>query len=153
MLLAAMAKPDKIKGLVGIASAVDFLSRRFESLPDKIKKEVESTGKWILPSQHSEVEPYVLDLRVIEEARQHILQQKQLYSIHCPVRLIHGMKDSDVPYQVSLDLVNRLESDDVQVTLIKDGGHRLSDVRNLQFLTRTLGHLIEQVNHSEKCSL
>ena len=152
MLLAAMAKPDKIMGLVGIASAVDFLSRRYESLPDKIKKEVESTGNWIIPSQYSE-EPYVLDLRVIEEARQHILQEKELYPIHCPVRLIHGMKDSDVPYHVSLDLVNQLESDDVQVTLIKDGGHRLSDVHNLQFLTRTLGHLIEQVKHSEKCSL
>ncbi|XP_078355055.1 palmitoyl-protein thioesterase ABHD10, mitochondrial-like [Oculina patagonica] len=153
MLLAAMAKPDQIKGLVGIASAVEFLQRRYDSLPDTIKTEVESTGKWIIPSEYSSEEPYVLDLRVIKEARQHILKENELYPIHCPVRLIHGMKDSTVPYQVSLDLVNQLESDDVHVTLIKDGGHRLSDVSNLQFITRTLGNLIDKVKHDEQCSL
>lgn len=107
-----------------------------------------TAGKWILPSQHTE-EPYVLDSIVIEEARQHILQEKELYPICCPVRLLHGMKDGDVPYQVSLDLVNQLESDDVQLTLIKDGGHRLSDAHNLQLLTKTLGHLIDQVKQSD----
>lgn len=154
MLLVAMTKPDQIKGLVGIASAVDFLSRRFDNLPDAIKTEVESTGKWIIPTEHSE-EPYVLDLKVIEEARQYILKENELYPIHCPVRLIHGMKDNDVPYQVSLDLVNQIESNDVHVTLIKDGGHRLSDVGNLQFITRTLGNLIDtcKVKHGEQCSL
>ena len=108
MLLVAMTKPDQIKGLVGIASAVDFVSRRFDNLPDAIKTEVESTGKWIIPTEHSE-EPYVLDLKIIEEARQHILKENELYPIHCPVRLIHGMKDNDVPYQVSLDLVNQID--------------------------------------------
>lgn len=152
MLLVAMTKPDQIKGLVGIASAVDFLSRRYNNLPDAIKTEVESTGKWIIPTEHSE-EPYVLDLKVIKEARQHILKENELYPIHCPVCLIHGMKDSDVPYQVSLDLVNQLESNDVHVTLIKDGGHRLSDVGSLQFITRTLGNLIDKVKHGEECSL
>lgn len=152
MLLVAMTKPDQIKGLVGIASAVDFLSHRYDSLPDTIKTDVETTGKWIIPTEHNQ-EPYVLDLKVIEEARRHILPENELYPIHCPVRLIHGMKDSDVPYQVSLDLVNQFESNDVHVTLIKDGGHRLSDVGNLQFIMRTLGILIDKVNCDEQCSL
>lgn len=152
MLLVAMTKPDQIKGLVGIASAVDFLSRHYDNLPDSMKTDIKSTGKWIIPTGHSE-EPYILDLKVIEEARQHILQENELYPIHCPVCLIHGMKDSDVPYQVSLDLVNKLESNDVHVTLIKDGGHRLSDVGNLQFITTTLGNLIDKVKHDEQCSL
>ena len=152
MLLVAITKPAQIKGLVGIASAVDFLSRRYDNLPEAIKTEIESTGKWIIPTEHSE-EPYVLDLKVIEEARQHILKENELYPIHCPVRLIHGMKDNDVPYYVSLDLVNRLESNDVHVMLIKDGGHRLSDVGNLQFITRTLGNLIDRVKHDEHYSL
>lgn len=151
-LLVAVAKPTRIKGLVGIASAVDFLWRCYNNLPDTIKAEVESTGKWIIPSDYSE-EPYVLDLRVIKEAQQHILKENELYPIHCPVRLIHGMKDSTVPYQVSLDLVNKLESKDVHVTLIKDGGHRLSDVDNLQFITKTLGNLIDKVKHDEQSSL
>ena len=144
MLLVAMARPDQIKGLVGVASAVDFLSRRYDNLPDKTKAEVESTGKWVIPSEYSPNEPYVLDFKVIQEAREHILLGNELYPIHCPVRLIHGMKDKDVPYQVSLDLVKQLESSDIHLTLIKDGGHRLSEASNLQFLTRTLGHLIEQ---------
>ena len=147
-----MSKPDQIRGLIGIASAVDFVSRRYDTLSHEEKREVEATGKWILPSQHTE-EPYVLDSIVIEEARQHVLQEKELYPICCPVRLLHGMKDGDVPYQVSLDLVNQLESDDVQLTLIKDGGHRLSDAHNLQLLTKTLGHLIDQVKQSDLCSL
>ena len=153
MLLAAMARPDQIKGLVGVASAVDFLSRRYDNLPSDLKAVVETTGKWIIPSEYSVNEPYVLDFKVIEEARTHILQANEVYPINCPVHLIHGMKDKEVPYQVSLDLVNQLASNDVHVTLIKDGGHRLSDLNNLQFLTRTLGHLIEQVKHSEQCSL
>lgn len=152
MLLVAMTKPDQIKGLVGIASDVDFLSRRYDNLPDSIKTDIKSTGKWIIPTEHSK-EPYVLDLKVIEEARQHILQENELYPIHCPVCLIHGMKDSDVPYQVSLDLVNKLESNDVHAMLIKDGGHRLSDMGNLQFITTTLGNLIDKVKHDEQCSL
>lgn len=153
MLLVAMARPNQIKGLVGVASAVDFLSRRYDSLPKEIKAEVQSSGKWVIPSEYSPEEPYVLDLKVVHEAREHILPEKEMYPIHCPVRLIHGMKDKDVPHQVSLDLVKQLASTDVHVTLIKDGGHRLSDVNNLQFLTRTLGHLIEQVKHSEQCPL
>jgi len=151
MLLVAMARPDQIKGLVGVASAVDFLSRRYDNLPDNIRAEVESTGKWVIPSAYSPDEPYVLDFKVIQEARQHMLQENEVYSIYCPVRLIHGMKDKDVPYQVSLDLVNRLASRDINVTLIKDGGHRLSDLSNLQFLTRTLGNLIDQVKF--QCSM
>ena len=154
MLLVAMARPDQIKGLVGVASAVDFLSRRYDNLPDKVKAEVQSTGKWVIPSEYSPNEPYVLDFNVIQEARKHILQENELYPINCPVQLIHGMQDRDVPYQVSLDLVKKLASSDVHVTLVKDGGHRLSDTSNLQFLTRTLGHLVEQLlKHSEQCSL
>ena len=145
MLRVAIERPDQIKGLVGIASAVDFLSRRYDNLPSEIKAEVESTGKWIIPSEYSPKELYVLDFKVIKEARKHVLKENEVYPIHCPVRLIHGMKDKDVPYQVSLDIVEQLASNDVHVTLIKDGGHRLSDPGNLQFLTRTLGQLIEQV--------
>ena len=143
MLLVAMARQEQISGLVGIASAVDFLSRRFHNLPDNIKAEVKSTGKWLIHSEHSK-EPYVLDIKVIEEAEAHVLKQSK-YPIHCPVRLIHGMQDRDVPHRVSLDLVDQLESTDVQLTLFKSGGHRLSDQTNLQLITRMLGNLIDQL--------
>ena len=149
MLLVAMERLDQIKGLVGVACAADFLSRRYDNLPSKIKEEVESTGKWVIPSEYSPEKPYVLDFKVINEARKHILQENEMNPIQCPVRLIHGMKDNDVPYKVSLDVAKQLASNDVHVTLIKDGGHRLSDLSDLQFLTRTLGHLIEQVKHCE----
>ncbi|XP_068753098.1 palmitoyl-protein thioesterase ABHD10, mitochondrial-like [Montipora capricornis] len=146
MLLVAMARPGQIKGLLGVASAVDFLCRHYDRLPDSSKKDVESTGKWVIPSQYSPNEPYVLDLNVIQEARKYILPEGEVYPVHCPVRLIHGMQDKDVPYQVSLDLVKRLASSDVRVTLIKDGTHRLSDELNVQLLTGTLGCLIKHLN-------
>jgi len=154
MLLVAMVRSDQIKGLVGIACAVEPLSRCYDNLLDNIKAEVESTGKLVIPSQYGPGEPYVVDFKVIQEARQHVLHEDAVYSIHCPVHLIHGMKDKDVPYHVSLDLVNRLAGSDVHVTLIKDAGHddRLNDLSNLQVLTNVLGNLLEQVK-CEQCSL
>ena len=63
----------------------------------------------------------------------------------CPGRLIHGTADPDVPYTLSLDLMGRLESTDVEVTLVKGGGHRLSEPEDLDRLTRIVGALSDQV--------
>ena len=141
MLLVAMAIPERIKGLVGVATAVDFLCRRFDSLPEDVKKEVQATGKLIIPSSYGS-EPYHISLDVIEEARNHTLKGRMI-PIHCPVRLLHGMRDVEVPHTVSMDLVGQLQTEDVHLTLIKNGNHRLSDPANLKLLMKTLQDLIE----------
>ena len=141
MLLVAMAMPERIRGLVGVATAADFLWCRYDNLPEEVKREVNSTGKFVVPSSYSS-EPYQIHLSVIEESREHMLGDQKV-PVTCPVRLIHGMKDRDVPYTVSLDLVEQLESEDVCVTLVKGGEHRLSDPGSLKLLIRNLEDLIE----------
>ena len=64
--------------------------------------------------------------------------------LRCPVRLLHGIRDPDVPWETSLRLQDRLQSDDVQVLLVKDGDHRLSRPADLALLRRTLGGLLLQ---------
>jgi abhydrolase domain-containing protein 10 len=142
MLLVAMEIPHRIQGLVGIATAVDFVSRRFDSLPEESKEEIKSTGKWLFPSQYSE-KPYVLTWDMIKDARQHVLDDS--IPVHCPIRLIHGMKDEEVPYDVSLDVLKRVQSNDVNVTLVKDGSHRLSQPNNIHLITRTIEALIQEL--------
>ncbi|HMQ13591.1 MAG TPA: alpha/beta hydrolase, partial [Candidatus Competibacter phosphatis] len=63
--------------------------------------------------------------------------------IHCPVRLIHGMRDADVPWRISVQVAERLASSDVRVMLLKDGEHTLSREQDLILLTRTLGDMLD----------
>lgn len=140
MLLVAMDKPQQVCGLVGIACATDFVSRRYESLPEAVKTEIQTKGFWEFPSKYSE-DPYVLRWEVIEEARHHKLDDKKI-EICCPVRLLHGINDQDVPYIVSLDVCKQLQTSDVTVTFIKDGDHRLSDPKNLGIILKAVKELV-----------
>jgi dipeptidyl aminopeptidase/acylaminoacyl peptidase len=79
-------------------------------------------------------------LRLIEEGREHLLLRGPI-DIRCPVRLIHGEADEDVPWQVSRRLSEALRSDDVTLTLVKGGGHRLSEPADLE----RLGRMIESL--------
>ena len=144
MLLAAMEMPEQICGLVGTACATDSLLRRFKTLPRDVKTQIKTKGIWEFPSRYSDV-PYVLSWKVVEEAHQHELLDKKL-EISCPVRLLHGMNDLDVPYRVSLDTCKQLKSSDVTVTLIKDGDHRLSDPTNLVIIKKTVKDLFLDVS-------
>ena len=82
---------------------------------------------------------------LIIEGRNHLLMDAPI-PIACPVRLIHGAADPDVPWQLALDLTNRLASSDVEVTLVKGGGHRLSEPEDLARLTATVAALSAQLS-------
>ncbi len=92
-----------------------------------------------MPSQYGDA-PYRFTRKLIEDGRRHLVMDKPL-PIACPVRLLHGMQDPDVPWQTSLDLAAHLPGGDVEVTLVKDGDHRLSRPRDLDLLARTLDGL------------
>jgi pimeloyl-ACP methyl ester carboxylesterase len=144
MLLAALARPARIAGLVGIAPAPDFTEDLMWGRYDaEIRATLERDGVYHEPSAYSEA-PYPITLRLIEEGRRHLLLRGPI-GLACPVRLLQGMRDADVPWRTALTLAERIESHDVEVTLVKDGDHRLSEPHDLARLFDTLGRLIDRL--------
>ena len=144
MLLAALARPQRIAGLLGIAAAPDFTEDlMWDAYPQAVRDTLRREGVYREPSDYGD-EPYTITMRLIEEGRAHLLLREAI-PIACPVRLIHGMADPDVPWQTSVRLAERLESADVEVTLVKSGGHRLSEPEDLERLGRTLEDLRDRL--------
>ncbi len=144
MLLAALARPERVAGLVGVAAAPDFTERlMWQAFTPDVRATLERDGVYYESSEYGE-EPYAITMDLIVEGRSHLVMDGPI-AITCPVRLIHGMADPDVPYRLSLELVDRLESSDVEVTLVKDGGHRLSEPEDLARLTRIVAALSDHL--------
>jgi pimeloyl-ACP methyl ester carboxylesterase len=141
MLLAALARPFRIAGLVGIAPAPDFTEALiWNRLTDADRDQLMRAGRLEMPSEYSE-ESTIITRELIEEGRRHLLLSAPI-GIRCPVRLLHGMADPDVPYRLSLELAERIAGEDVRVSLIKDGDHRLSRADDLALLGATIEELI-----------
>ncbi len=137
MLLAALARPDRVAALIGIAAAPDFTeSLMWQHWPQEIRDTLLLNGVYREPSDYSD-EPYTITLTLIEDGRNHLLLERPI-AIHCPVRLIHGMRDTDVPWEHSLAITEKLLSNHVTLTLVKDGDHRLSRDEDLARLCRIL---------------
>jgi pimeloyl-ACP methyl ester carboxylesterase len=135
-LLAALARPDRVKGLVLIAPAPDFTQKlMWPSLSLEAKTAIQAVGQYALPSAYAD-EPTIITRHLIEEGRDHLILDHPI-PLTCPVRILQGMRDPDVPWQHALSLVQAL-GDDVELTLIKDGDHRLSRPQDLGLLDRTL---------------
>ncbi len=142
MLLAALARPERIAGLLGLACAVDFTEYLlWQRLDPPLRERLRRERVISLPSPHGE--PYIIALDLIEESAQHRLLDRPELPIRCPVRLIHGMGDADVPWRISVQVAERMASSDVRVMLVKDGEHTLSREQDLILLTRTLGDMLE----------
>jgi pimeloyl-ACP methyl ester carboxylesterase len=99
-----------------------------------------------VPACNEDEEPYPITKQLIEEARQHLILTGEPLPITCPVRLLHGMRDSDVEWQTSTRIAECLKSTDVQVILVKDGEHTMSRGCDLALLTELLDELIEKTN-------
>jgi pimeloyl-ACP methyl ester carboxylesterase len=113
-----------LAGLVLIAPAPDFTEQlMWNGFSPEVKKEIETKGVWLRPSQYGE--PYPITRALIEEGRQHLLLGSAI-EVGCPVRILQGAQDPDVPWQHAFALTHRLPSDDVVLTMIQDGDHRLS---------------------------
>jgi pimeloyl-ACP methyl ester carboxylesterase len=130
MILAALARPDRVAGLVGIAAAPDFSEDLLWARLDEAgRQRVLATGSLEIPNPYGP-EPTVVTNRLMEEAREHLVLRGPI-PLHCPTRLFHGLSDTEVPWKTSLRLGAALEGEDVSVTLVKAGGHRLSDPADL----------------------
>ena len=142
MLLAALARPQRVAGLVGIAAAPDFTEDlMWAKAAPELRETLEREGVYLQPSDYGE-EPTPITMKLIEEGRRHRLLNRPI-ALDCPVRLIHGMADPDVPWQVSVKLAQRLVSAQVEITLVKGGGHRLSEPADLARLEDTLARLLD----------
>lgn len=135
-LLAALARPDRVAGLIGIAAAPDFTeSLLWDALSFEERNTLMCQGLLKVPSQYGEPSPITRAL--IEDGRRHLLLGNAI-ALACPVRLLQGQCDPDVPWELALRIAEQLSAEDVQVLLVKDGDHRLSRKQDLALLNATL---------------
>ena len=140
MLLAALALRPRTAALVGLAAAPDFTRDWPANLTAEQQGALAQHGVVYVPSDYGE-EPTPIAQCLIDDGNEHLLLDSAI-DLDCPVRLIQGLEDPDVPWQTALTLADRLTSTDVQVILIKGGVHRLSSPAELTLLTDTLAPLL-----------
>jgi pimeloyl-ACP methyl ester carboxylesterase len=139
-LLAGRARPERLAGLVLIAAAPDFTERMLlNGLSPEDRARLQRDGRLERPSQYSP-EPSVFTWKLIEEGRNHLLLDKKL-ALPCPVRLLHGQSDPDVPWEYSLQIARHLEAPEVITTFVKGGDHRLSTPADIARLIATVEEL------------
>ena len=144
MLLAALARPDRVAGLIGIAAAPDLTrDLMWDRFSDEIKRTLETDGVYYEPSEYGD-EPYTITMKLIEEGRNHLLLDRPI-ALHCPVRLLHGMRDDSVPWMTTSRIAEKILSEDVRISLIKDGDHRLSRDQDIAWLKLTLEELLAEI--------
>jgi pimeloyl-ACP methyl ester carboxylesterase len=141
--LVALARPDRVAGLILIAPATDFVVSAYDALPASAKRDLEEKGVWIRPS------PYMdggmpMTRALFEEGRDWCLMQNPI-EIATPVRILHGVEDDAVAWEGSLELMKRLTSGDVQITFVKDGDHRLSRDSDIALLLSTIERLVGDI--------
>ncbi|TRY56299.1 hypothetical protein DNTS_030548 [Danionella cerebrum] len=163
MLLAALARPEKAAALVGVSTAVDHFVTAFNSLPIELemasdakhtqrkcccgngtRKEAEDQGFWKFPTKHNEEGFYTVSMDFLKEAENHCILRSPI-PISCPVRLIHGLQDTDVPWHVSMQVAEQLLCNDIDVILRKHGHHRMSEKEDIKLMVYTIDDLIDKL--------
>lgn len=123
--------------LVLIAPAIDFTERlMWDAFPAEAREAIARDGVYMRPSLYADA-PYPITADLIEDGRAHLLLDGPI-EIGCPVHLLQGMRDPDVPWEHAMRIVERLPGDSVQLTLIKDGDHRLSRPQDIERLIRAV---------------
>ncbi len=140
MTLAAMRRSERIAGLLGIAVAPDFTERLADTMLSADELVILERDGVVRVAGPYDPEPTPVTRSIIEEGRNHLVLHDEI-PLDCPVRLIHGMGDPDVPWRTSLRFAEQLRSTDVEITLVKDGAHRLSEPDDLDRLCETLDAL------------
>lgn len=121
-------------GLVLIAPAVDFTEAlMWQAFPEEIRRTVMEAGVWYRPSAYAD-EPYPITRGLIEDGRRHLMLDGPPIVTGCPVHVLQGMEDPDVPWRHAMQVVEHMPGDDVVTTLIRDGDHRLSRPEDIERL-------------------
>lgn len=144
-LLAALERPDRVAGLVGIAAAPDFTEELMwaEFSPEQRRRLLQD-GEVVEPDAYDPERPLHISRALIEDGRNHLLLADSI-NLACPVRLIHGQRDADVPWRTALRLADCLAGADVEIVLVKDGDHRLSRDRDLARMVGVVAALADSL--------
>ena len=130
-----------MKALVGIAAAPDFTQRlMWDAMAPAERLRLIQDGVLHMPSQYGDPTP--ITRRLIEDGRNHLVLENTI-PFAGQVRLLHGQADPDVPWEFALRIAKQITAEDVRITLVKDGDHRLSRPRDLALLYRTVGALLD----------
>jgi pimeloyl-ACP methyl ester carboxylesterase len=130
-----------LAGLVLIAPAPDFTEElMWKGFLPEIREEIETKGVWLRPSPYGDRTPYPITRALIEEGRNHLLLGNSI-DVGCPVRILQGARDPDVPWKHALALAHRLPADDVVLTMIQDGDHRLSRPQDIARLIAAVAEI------------
>ena len=139
--LLARARPRRVAGIVGISAAPDFTQDLIETGMTPAQAEILARDGQI------ETEPYVITQKLIDSGRDHAILKEPL-DIGCPVRLLHGMRDEQVPWRTAIRLMEVLASDDVTISLVKDGEHRMARDSDLMLLKSAIDDLMKSQDAS-----
>jgi pimeloyl-ACP methyl ester carboxylesterase len=144
MLLAALARPERVAAMIGIAAAPDFTDGGLSGdLTPQQVAQLARDGYVEVPSDYQD-QPMRLSRHLIDDGNRNLVL-RQTIALSCPVRLLHGQQDTSVPWQRSLLLADRIAGGNVEVTVIKDGDHRLSRDRDIAQLCRVVDVLIDEI--------
>jgi pimeloyl-ACP methyl ester carboxylesterase len=143
----AEQRPQRIAGLCTIAAAPDFttdtLPARFEAQTGSSMEDwLNQNDRFTAPSTY-EPEGYVFTRRLIEEAGRHLVLTRDI-AVNCPVRLLHGTEDADIPPGRSMKLMQALPGPDTCLTLVKGGDHRLARAQDIALITATVSELMQK---------
>ena len=142
-LLAAKARPGRVKGLVGVAAAPDFTQWHWDALSEADRRTILTEGRLELVSDYGP-DPYIFTKALFDDGIRNRVNHGPIH-LDIPVRLIQGLEDEDVPWQTALSISENLTSDDVEVMLIPGGDHRLSTDLDLKRLTRVVNQVARQI--------
>jgi pimeloyl-ACP methyl ester carboxylesterase len=131
---------DRVIGLVLIAPAVDMTELMLAQMPKKYQKLLDTQGYVDTPSEYS-ADPYRINKALIEDGKTHLMFGRAIET-GCPVTILQGARDKDVPKEQATKLVEHLLTDPVTLTLVPDGEHRMSRPQDLELLARSIEQLI-----------
>jgi esterase/lipase len=143
-LLSALARPEKVKGFVGVAPAPDFTEDiLWDSLSTEQKQELDSKGEIMLSTNYCN-DPFPIKKDFVVEAKQHLLLTKNI-QLNIPIHIVHGMADIDVNWRRSVKISELLSSENVNIYYSKIGDHRMSRAQDIKLLEQALRNCIADV--------
>ncbi|GFH48206.1 alpha/beta hydrolase [Chaetoceros tenuissimus] len=143
MILLALERKQRIKGLIGIASAPDFSILLEEQIArdENLTKQMTELDFCTLPSKY-DANGYKIHKTWLEEAKKHYILSKSMIDIECPVRLFHGTRDEDIPLDYANMLLDQLNTNDKVLYSIEDGDHRLSKHHEIEIILDGINEII-----------